>query len=591
MALDATPLEIFLHIIEYIEVEDVISLRKTCKALQGITSHRSVWFDILHYKIIRRGIPTPGTTHLDISSASARELEEVCIRAVKLRRNWVLPRPQYASQTSFFPRRKSPNITEPFPTPPLSETVISPDIKVTRCLALYFLPGRSNRYLVVILRIDSGAFRGPQSPPAFEIQCWDIAEQIGDPRPIAQCSCSSLLSACVNVDPKHPACLIITRREHRQEQEAVSFAFRIDFDSADQPKVHSFQQHSVFPSYKNAVRLEGSLFFASDETHCVHIINIDTGNVLYRLNAPLFQFDATVFPEEYKCLNSLIVGDFVLMFRQQWIHLYEIPGLTATPVATSTEPTGNTEPVVLRHVAEYKWPWRIDTVDVMAKHPHALRDQFNQLDTIPSRTQPPPPVHILVRFASIFPWPVNILHSYILPSNTEFDMTASAGQNTIRDHLPYLPTNASEASEELKPYIAASINSPVRIFTPSDTAMGGYGTILYMDAQNDASAVAQASDRGQRIAGKLLDFVSRPKNAGVLPRHAVDLVANEDTNAALTNEQLGTNGGDNSGRGGRGMVFHIQEDKDDWARIAMCEEEGIIVVGSIRDEVLVYRYI
>ena len=275
------------------------------------------------------------------------------------------------------------------------------------------------------------------------------------------------------------------------------------------------------------------------------------------------------------------------MFRQQWIHLYEIPGLATTPAATSTESANPTEPIEVHHVAEYKWPWRIDTVDVMAKQPHALQDQLNQLEL----DSTPPTVHILLRFASIFPWPVNILHSYVLPFNPEFDMSASRERVSVQGHLPYLPTDTPEASEASKPYIVASISSPVRIFTPSDTAMGGYGTILYMDAQSDTSVATQAGDRGQRIAGKLLESVPRPQNPVVLPRHAVDLMANENASVAPAGDQVGNTGGDNSGQRGSGMVFHIQEDKDDWSRIAMCEEEGIVVVGCSGDRVSVYRYI
>lgn len=298
--------------------------------------------------------------------------------------------------------------------------------------------------------------------------------------------------------------------------------------------------------------------------------------------------------QEFKCLNSLVIGSFVLMFRQQWIHLYDISGLGLTTLSSnSTDSPKHTGPIDLQRIAEYKWPWRIDTVDVMAKQKHALQDQFIQLDSLPSRTKPAPPIHILLRFASVFPWPINILHNYILPSNPEFDMRETGAEDPVRqDQLPYLPTDASGVIDGFKPYISSSISSHVRLFTPSDTAMGAYGTVLFMDAQDETSEVAQAADRGQRVAGRLMDVEPRPRDRAreAMPRYLIDLAGTGDDNPPPENEHLNTIAPD--GNNPRpGMVFHVQEDKDDWARIAMCEEEGIIVLGSTGDQVYVYRYI
>lgn len=139
----------------------------------------------------------------------------------------------------------------------------------------------------------------------------------------------------------------------------------------------------------------------------------------------------------------------------------------------------------------------------------------------------------------------------------------------------------------------ASINSPVRIFTPSDSALGEYGTVLWLDAQTDLSAVAQAGDRGQRVAGKLLDFPQqpRPTQAEQLPRHAVDLVASPDGEVTAPGSLSNGASGEGAPLGSGLMAFLIQEEKDDWVRVAMCEEEGLIAIGTVSGGISVYKYI
>ncbi|KAI0690971.1 hypothetical protein BC835DRAFT_1417453 [Cytidiella melzeri] len=601
MALDVVPVEIFLQILRYVEVVDVISLRKTCRSLRDRTYHRSLWFDILQAKIVCKGIPTPGTTELNVSSASARELEDVCVRALVLQRNWTSSRPKFTSSISFNLRD-----TESFANNVRKDCTSPLDPLHLRCLALYFLPDRGNRYLVVILRREQMFTAGPQTQRSFELQCWDISK--GDDvlgarnnrgtvrrrsRCVARYQCTSLLAACVNADPTHPACLVVTRRvEPMVEDRPTSFALSIDFSSVNPLRNReAFREYSSFPSFKTAIRLHGPLFYATDDTHSIRIIDINTGNLLYLLKVPLLHLDATVFPEEYKCLNSVVIGNFALMFRQQWIHLYGIP---------DWNPTDITEAIELQHIAEYKWPFRVDSIDVMPKQHHPLQHQFVPLD--PDHTQPthtpPPPIHILLRFASIFPWPVNILHTYILPANTSFDMEGRNGELENRNHLPYLPPDETAASEGLKPHAITAIDSPVRLFTPSDTALGAYGTVLWMDAQTEASNVAHAEDRGQRVAGRVLDFTKKPRrrDADVLPGHASGSVASVDGNdgqAGPSSHRLadeGEAGGQNAMQGRRGMVFHVQEESSDWARIAMCEEEGMIAIGTTKGEVSVYKY-
>jgi hypothetical protein len=190
--------------------------------LDEITHHWSVWFNVLREKIVQQGIPIPGSTQFCASSASPRELEEMYIRAQTLRRNWTLLRPQPVRHTSF-DLNQTTDVASHVPLPP-SEHLW--------CLALYFLPGRGNRYLICILRRETVA-NSPSTRRAqrtFEVQCWDIAVPEDDLRSngsnddgattkacsgsrcITQYRCKSLLAACLNADPAHPACMIVTTR-------------------------------------------------------------------------------------------------------------------------------------------------------------------------------------------------------------------------------------------------------------------------------------------------------------------------------------------------------------------------------------------
>lgn len=182
-----------------------------------------MWFNILRSDVIQQGIPVPGSTQFLASSASARDLEDMYIRAQTLRRNWTLSRPQIARHISFNLVQADSTIGAASHTPLSSSEHLW-------CLALYFLPGRGNRYLVSILRRETVTNTPPPWPAqrTFEVQCWDIAVSESELRSkdskghdaatkmssssqcIARYRCKGLLAACVNTDPTHPACLIVT---------------------------------------------------------------------------------------------------------------------------------------------------------------------------------------------------------------------------------------------------------------------------------------------------------------------------------------------------------------------------------------------
>ena len=125
--------------------------------------------------------------------------------------------------------------------------------------------------------------------------------------------------------------------------------------------------------------------------------------------------------QEFRCLNCLILDSFILIFRQQWIHLYALPSVQAT--------TSLVAPQDVAPAAAYQWLWRIDTLVVSRHRKHPLSPQFRS-DITPSNSDPTP-ICLLLRFDSWFPWPVNILHQFILPANPMYKGESPASRREL----------------------------------------------------------------------------------------------------------------------------------------------------------------
>jgi hypothetical protein len=268
---------------------------------------------------------------------------------------------------------------------------------------------------------------------------------------------------------------------------------------------------------------------------------------------------------------------FILTFCQQWTHLYALPPIDFTSSSGASI-------VALDPIAKHRWAYRIDTLKLLPQRVHPLAAQSRRHPFTPR----PLPICILLRFDSWFPWPVNILHQFILPPNPAFDSAAytrCVPGSTPPAELPYL---YSAGSSPLKPYIVDSIPSPIRIFTPADMTVGPYGTALWLDAQTDG-APSQAGDRGQRIAGKVLRFLPRPSEEGAPPRHPVDLQAQIMDGETTTEQEVVANkASDEEPR--HVMLFHLKEDSEQWGRLEVSDDEGKLAVSCVDGRILVYDY-
>jgi hypothetical protein len=225
-----------------------------------------------------------------------------------------------------------------------------------------------------------------------------------------------------------------------------------------------------------------------------------------------------------RCHAIHLRDDYMVIVRQQTVELYSTvprPNILPTPGAPIAYP-----------LAQHQFQWRADTINIS-----------EQVSWHAARSQRPCPINIFIRFGSIYPWPVNILHHFVLAPNPAY----VPGRETSQYNLPYLS----------QPTPMQTIGSPVRLFGPSAVALGKYGTALWLDSHTEDWL--GPSDRGQRLAGMLVD---------------------------VAGESSPVNWHDNSKAS---MVFRVRED-DLWNKIAMDEESGRVAVGYVNGSITLFEY-
>lgn len=282
--------------------------------------------------------------------------------------------------------------------------------------------------------------------------------------------------------------------------------------------------------------------------------------------------------QEHQCKDAVIVDDFLLSFCKQYIYLYHLP---PRPRDTPDDPQ---DPPRLEAIAAYKWRWRIDRLVAQLR-----LSPFGSAHGTPSAAAPCPLIDILIRFDTWFPWPVNILHHFVLAPNPAYRPTAYPADPTA---LPYLLVQDG-------PFMVHALPSPLRIFTPSDVALGAHGTALWIDAATDGSAAAQAGDHGQRVAGKVLTRAPLP-GLRARVRSGDDAVspglAAEVEGEGEEAQEMGADGvreapGPTMRGGTTVSVFQAHEGEARWNRVAVDEEGGRVAVGHVDGTVTVMSYI
>ncbi|KAG1787517.1 uncharacterized protein HD556DRAFT_952766 [Suillus plorans] len=472
------PLDILFDIIQHLPIQSVLALRQASKSFYAITRLRSLWALLLQTLVHEQNIPIPSFDGKSFDCLSALELERLTCCALALRSNWTNPDPDAKREVDFYK-----------PTEPDS-----------RIIFMEFLPGRGNRWLISVTMTAQ--------PRKYVIQCWDVA--------VLQPVCIAELThmegpyggIVINDDPSSPAIIVM--------QSALTEILTIDFEEDDPES--AFVPLSAIDGIREIHLLSGSTLVTRRPENGGEVTIWDISDQpcekIQLVNPSLLQND--------RCQAMHLCDDYMVIVRQQTVELYSTiprPNIIATPGAPISYP-----------LAQHTFQWLTETVNMS-----------QQVSWHAARSHHPSPINIVVRFGSIYPWPVNMLHHFVLNPNPAY----VPWRETSLYNLPYL----------MQPTPVQTIGSPVRLFAPSSVALGRYGTVLWLDSHTEDWA--GPSDCGQRLAGRILTATG-----------------------GFSTSQHGSHDS---------MVFRVRDD-DLWNKVAIDEESGRIAVGYVNGSITLFEY-
>ncbi|KAJ7780264.1 hypothetical protein DFH07DRAFT_468411 [Mycena maculata] len=378
-------------------------------------------------------------------------------------------------------------------------TVDKPDSQV---ISVSFLPTRGHRWLISL------ALSTAPDQRMFILQCWDLLDLS---HCIARRSAADFRGFRINTDPSHPG--IVALRSPMGVE-----ILGIDFLSND-PDSAFVTLHVLHNLAESLQTFSGSTLLTKLDDNRLHLRTIENPDVSAELRNPNYVV-------QKECVDAMITHEYAVVVRTVTLELYSLSSFHA----------GSNESVIAP-VAFHTWQWRVDSVSLAHQQSWAATARGIA-----------PPINILVRYASLFPWPVNALHHYVLPCDESYNARAAIDVN----NAPYLP----------EPVLIRTFASPIRLFARWDMVLGAYGTALWIDSHTED--YFDHAVEGQRLAGTL--FTTFEPGGPV--------VALSDQGASAT----------------ASMVYQVRED-DGWIRIAIAEEEGKIAVGTSTAEITVLEYI
>ncbi|KAF8075169.1 hypothetical protein FPV67DRAFT_1727793, partial [Lyophyllum atratum] len=481
------PVDIILCLFRYTSIADALSMRQTCRSFHLITHSRCVWNLLLTTLVEQKNIPIPGLANRPSLSLSASELEGLARKTLSLHRNW----------TSL----------SPIPSNKLTIKCDSLPMQQERSAPIFeFLPGSGQRYMISLRktrRLDL----------VFDLQCWDL--HATPPTCIAKRTVDRCCWFVVNTTQGSPVLLAIHKYVpqcgvHRTELLGIDF-------SATNP-ASGFVIIMKFPDRTDRlVALHGAWVVSRDEHHHLYLWNTlstNPGN-----HVEMKSCDETT----ETILEVLIEGDAVIVIRLTKLEIY----------ALCWADTGKS---AIYPVAQHRWQWNLDSVS-MAPQISWSPNEGKYL-----------PINILLRFGSRLPWPVNLIHHFMLHPELSFDSSR--------------PITASNVPYDAVPVLRRQIGSPVRLFSSYHMAVGSRGTAVWID--NHTEDYFGRGDCGQRLAGSL------PVVAKVEDREW------DDDSMEIESSM-------------ESSVFSYCEN-DEWTRVAVDEEEGRIAVGYLDGSIVVHEY-
>lgn len=247
----------------------------------------------------------------------------------------------------------------------------------------------------------------------------------------------------------------------------------------------------------------------------------------------------------------------------------------------------------IRPRAAHKWPWQINSISPSERiswaHEQAsksciscegkgfrlqlLDDDVSQAERLVCSCRYRP-ISIVARFDSYFPWPVNLIHHYLLEVPIQ----------CLREpqESPYI----------LPPKLLHTVPSTVRLFGHSVLTIGRYGELVWTDSEcaDDSGEAFFLEGTGERLSGSKLPL-PHPDAEEHLPD-----IASLSLNAAEPSI-LQPPSSDPAPAQVSGSVSTLQMSQfatrlsDGWFSLSLCERAGRIAVGDGSGLVEVFDYI
>ncbi|KAJ6581019.1 hypothetical protein B0H19DRAFT_1113280 [Mycena capillaripes] len=392
------------------------------------------------------------------------------------------------------------NWISPSPVPVHRLTFRTTDEPQSQVVSLAFLPAR-DRWLISLTLTTNGR-------RLYTLQCWDL---MGTSTCIARRSIrSDFRGFRINTDPSHAAALALKTPNGIE-------ILGIDF-SGSNPDAGFIPLQVVDVVDESLHVFSGSTLLTKFGDSRLYLRTIENPDFRVELRNP------NHVVKEY--IDAMVAVKYAVVVRTNALEVYSLKSLHAGSGARVIEP-----------ITSHTWQWRVDSVSLAYQPSWEAAARAIE-----------PPINLLVRYASLFPWPVNALHHYVLPCDEEYDQREDIDAN----NKPYLP----------EAILIRTFASPIRLFARWDMVLGSHGTALWIDSHTED--YFDHAVEGQRLAGTLFTAVES----------GAEVVALNDQGTSTTAP----------------MVYHVRED-DGWVRIAIDEEEGKIAVGTSTAEITIFGYI
>ncbi|KAM5540282.1 hypothetical protein V8D89_006101 [Ganoderma adspersum] len=171
----ALPDDLLLLIISFVDVRDILSLRRTSKRLFTMSKLRWVWYDAMKRHVIQKGLPIPAAAIGDLRALTAEHLEARAVHAAHFHNNWSSPHPVARKAVEFCAVNY------------LDDEL--PDEQRAAVTHVSFLPGRNGQYLITAV----GRVLTCWEIPLGESEAYRVAEWV---------SARRIEQVVVNDDPK-----------------------------------------------------------------------------------------------------------------------------------------------------------------------------------------------------------------------------------------------------------------------------------------------------------------------------------------------------------------------------------------------------